>query len=289
MDNAGTFDTLIPLLPKYIGYLAIDLPGHGLSPFQPAGTVYSHMQYIYILNYVFREHFRWPRVSIIGHSMSAILLFLYAAAFPDYVDMAVALDVLKPRHYSEGLTRAILCQVNGNWLRTDLNNMNADSEPPTYSYEELIDRMVAATGESVDRVSAPYLLQRGTRVSRSDPERFYFSRDNKLKVLHMVMLTAEATQTMAERIRCPYMLLKALESPYSEDRAAFQQCLQWMQASNPLFELHGVDGLHHIHLTDPEKVAVKVGPFIRKYRPETEVEKDAKTRRGEGNLLVAKL
>lgn len=27
-DNAGTFDMLIPLLPKHISYLAIDLPGN---------------------------------------------------------------------------------------------------------------------------------------------------------------------------------------------------------------------------------------------------------------------
>lgn len=27
MDNAGTFDTLIPLLPKELSYLSIDLPG----------------------------------------------------------------------------------------------------------------------------------------------------------------------------------------------------------------------------------------------------------------------
>lgn len=274
MDNAGTFDTLIPLLPRHVGYLAIDLPGHGLSPFQPPGTVYSHLHYIYILDVVFREHFRWPRVSLMCHSMGSILMFLYAATFADYVDLAIGFDVLKPRRMHEGVVRAILGEVNGNWLRTDLNNMNADSEPPTYAYEELIERTVAATGGSVTAECAPYLLQRGTRVSRSDPERFYFSRDNKLKMLHLVLLTPEANRSMAERIRCPYMVFKALESPYSEDRASFQECLQWMQAANPLFELHGVDGYHHVHLTEPEKVAVKIGPFIRKYRPADGLEEE---------------
>lgn len=28
-DNAGTYDRLIPLLPKTLSYLCIDLPGHG--------------------------------------------------------------------------------------------------------------------------------------------------------------------------------------------------------------------------------------------------------------------
>lgn len=37
-DNAGTFNTLIPLLPQNHSYLALDLPGHGLSSRLPAGS-----------------------------------------------------------------------------------------------------------------------------------------------------------------------------------------------------------------------------------------------------------
>lgn len=39
-DNAGTWDTLIPLLPESISVLAIDLPGHGLSSHYPKGHFY---------------------------------------------------------------------------------------------------------------------------------------------------------------------------------------------------------------------------------------------------------
>lgn len=41
-DNCGTFDRLIPLLPKTIPVLAIDLPGHGRSSHFPTGMQY-HM------------------------------------------------------------------------------------------------------------------------------------------------------------------------------------------------------------------------------------------------------
>ncbi|GBP10884.1 Serine hydrolase-like protein [Eumeta japonica] len=36
-DNAGTWDTLIPLLPKEYSFLAIDFPGHGQSSWYPPG------------------------------------------------------------------------------------------------------------------------------------------------------------------------------------------------------------------------------------------------------------
>ena len=31
MDNVGTFDTLLPLLPQDLHYVAFDLPGHGVG------------------------------------------------------------------------------------------------------------------------------------------------------------------------------------------------------------------------------------------------------------------
>ena len=37
MDNAGTFDRLIPLLPDQFYVVAIDLPGHGFSSHVPYG------------------------------------------------------------------------------------------------------------------------------------------------------------------------------------------------------------------------------------------------------------
>lgn len=38
-DNAATWDTLIPLLPKDISILSIDFPGHGLSSWYPKGEI----------------------------------------------------------------------------------------------------------------------------------------------------------------------------------------------------------------------------------------------------------
>jgi len=42
MDNAGTFDRLVPLLPKSIYFVAVDLPGHGRSSHYPNGIPYHY-------------------------------------------------------------------------------------------------------------------------------------------------------------------------------------------------------------------------------------------------------
>lgn len=96
-DNAGTFDTLIPLLPTNISYLAIDLPGHGQSSHVPEGVTYGSFEFVYILYGIFKDYYKWEKVSLTGHSMGGISCFLFAIAFPEYVDMVISFDALNSR------------------------------------------------------------------------------------------------------------------------------------------------------------------------------------------------
>uniref|UniRef100_A0A8C5JIS6 Serine hydrolase like 2 n=1 Tax=Junco hyemalis TaxID=40217 RepID=A0A8C5JIS6_JUNHY len=46
LDNANTFDKLIPLLPRGCYYVAMDFSGHGLSSHRPAGCPYHFLDYV---------------------------------------------------------------------------------------------------------------------------------------------------------------------------------------------------------------------------------------------------
>lgn len=62
-DNAGSFDTLIPLLPKDVSVLCLDMPGHGLSSHYAKSQFY----YVYWDGVIFLrrivKHFKWNKVS----------------------------------------------------------------------------------------------------------------------------------------------------------------------------------------------------------------------------------
>lgn len=64
-DNAGAFDRLIPLLPKHLSFLVIDLPGHGLSSKFQDGLSYHLMDFLHVVDFVVR-FYKWEKVSIIG-------------------------------------------------------------------------------------------------------------------------------------------------------------------------------------------------------------------------------
>lgn len=62
-DNAGSFDTLIPLLPADISVLCVDMPGHGLSSHYPKGQYYHvYWDGIILLRRII-NHFSWSKVS----------------------------------------------------------------------------------------------------------------------------------------------------------------------------------------------------------------------------------
>jgi len=62
-DNAGTFDTLMPLMPSDVSVLCLDMPGHGFSSHYPKSQFY----YVYYDGIIFLrkviKHFKWDKVS----------------------------------------------------------------------------------------------------------------------------------------------------------------------------------------------------------------------------------
>lgn len=62
-DNAGSFDTLIPLLPSNFSYLAIDLPGHGLSSHSPIGAYYRYVDFVPQLERI-RQAYKWKQLQL---------------------------------------------------------------------------------------------------------------------------------------------------------------------------------------------------------------------------------
>ena len=95
-DNAGSFDRLIPLLPRHLSFLAIDFPGHGFSSRVPDGIGYSTVDNLHFLNLLMKEY-KWTKMSLMGHSMGAIMSFLYASVYPEKVNFVISFDALKPK------------------------------------------------------------------------------------------------------------------------------------------------------------------------------------------------
>lgn len=73
LDNAGTFDNLIPLLPQNLQIVAVDTVGHGLSDHFPPDVAYNFFDSLLAIER-FAKLLKWEKFSFIGHSMGAAMV-----------------------------------------------------------------------------------------------------------------------------------------------------------------------------------------------------------------------
>lgn len=264
LDNAGTFDRLIPLLPRHVGYLAIDLPGHGRSSHFPVGMVYTTFDFLYTIEMV-RLHFDWERFSFLGHSLGSLLSFLYSALHPDRVDLLMGIDLLMPLQLKQQFEIERLREQLAYLVRVQ-QRQSGGNEPPAYSYDELVERLIKGSRNSVSADVAPHLLDRAIQPSSQDPGKFCFSRDGRLKTTHFMISYQTLALEMARMICAPHLFIKASKSPYYEEEKHFSDAVNVLTESNPLFRLARMEGTHHLHLMDPLPVSVEISAYVNKYR-----------------------
>ncbi|XP_012233698.2 probable serine hydrolase isoform X1 [Linepithema humile] len=256
-DNAGSFDTLIPLLPDDVSVLCLDMPGHGLSSHYPTSQFY----YVYWDGIIFLrriiKHFQWNKVRLLGHSLGGAIAFLYAASYPDEVDAIISLDIASPSVRDITKTAAVTGEYIDKFLKYEILTLD---NIPCYEYKEMIDIVEKAYGGSVTREAAEILMKRGMQPSY-EKGKYYFSRDSRLKVSLLGMLSLDLVLEYASRIKCAYLNIRAVPGMKFEQPENYQKVLDNIKVGARKFEYHEVKGTHHVHLNEPEQVA----PIIKKF------------------------
>lgn len=260
-DNAGSFDTLIPLLPSDLSYLAIDWPGHGHSSHFPNGFYYHAIDFVPLLENI-RQQYKWQQLSLIAHSMGSIISFVYASIFPENVNLVCSLDTLKTQNINPKIIEQIyawrmkkLCTLDKALIRT----------PPEYTYAELCQRIRIGSKESVDLNSAKYLIERGTKRTTSNPEKFHFTRDIRVKFMQPLFIEQTVGLEYIKRIKAAYLFIRGDDREFSESEENINVGVQMFREYNKRFEMLKITGTHHFHLNQPELIADTMSEFLRKY------------------------
>ncbi|EHH65895.1 hypothetical protein EGM_02757, partial [Macaca fascicularis] len=144
LDNANSFDRLIPLLPQDFYYVAMDFGGHGLSSHYSSGVPYYHQTFV-------SEIRRVVAGGIVGGMFSCI--------FPEMVNKLILLDspllLLESNEVENLLT----------YKRRTIEHMlqvEASQEPSrVYSLKQLLQRLLKSNSH-LNEECGELLLQRGT-------------------------------------------------------------------------------------------------------------------------------
>ncbi|XP_043253737.1 probable serine hydrolase isoform X1 [Colletes gigas] len=257
-DNCGTFDTMIALLPSDVAVLALDLPGHGHSSHFPIGQFY-HVLWDGLLSLRrIVKYYKWTKAKLLGHSLGGAISFLYAASYPDEVEFLISIDIAGPSVKNITESAGITGVTVDRFLKYE--RLEFDSVP-SYTYDEALQIVEDAYQGSITKESAAILMKRGTRPS-SEPKRYCFSRDARLKVSLLSMPSMDLLLAYAAKITCAYLNIRASNGLKYDRPENYNEILDHIKIGAKRFEYHEVEGTHHVHLNNPERVAPLIAKFI---------------------------
>ncbi|XP_040893026.1 serine hydrolase-like protein isoform X2 [Toxotes jaculatrix] len=257
-DNCGTFNNLIPLLPKGCRYVAVDLAGHGRSSHRPPGVFYLFPSYVADVLRV-ADALQLKKFSLLGHSMGADIAGLFSALYPDMVDALVLLDAYGFLPTDSKDIPKVMRQGMDEMLQFE---QKTEGEKRVYTYEKAIERLSAANPSLSER-SLHILLERGLDQVEGG---FVFSRDLRVNFKNIVRISLEQSLEMQSRIQASVLVVLTEEG---FDRIFSEQAqkkftlplLQGFRDRN--HKVVTVPGDHHIHLNNPEVVAPFVSDFLQ--------------------------
>ncbi|XP_050465330.1 probable serine hydrolase isoform X2 [Cataglyphis hispanica] len=258
-DNSGTFDNLAELLPN-VAILSIDLPGHGFSSHLPYGQFYYVFWDGVITLRRIVKYYKWNKVKLLGHSLGGAISFLYAASYPDEVDILISLDIVSPSVRDITKIAAMTGDYIDKFLKYELLTLD---NVPCYEYNEMINIVEKAYEGSITKEGAEILMKRGMQQSYTQGK-YYFSRDPRLKVAILGMFSLDLVLEYASRIKCAYLNIRAVPGMKFEQPENYQKVLDNIKLVAKKFEYHEVKGTHHVHLNEPEKIAPIITNFLQK-------------------------
>ncbi|KAL1450629.1 hypothetical protein WDU94_002971 [Cyamophila willieti] len=203
------------------------------------------------------NHYGWKRISLMGHSMGCNVSFIFTALYPDDVNYIIALDSIAPIGYDtcsefvEYQTDILL-----KFLRYDAMGVNPG---PHGSMKDLEDIYIDAHKGSLTEASARTLMIRG--ASRLRDNVYKFNRDLRLMSAFLHPPSYELIKVYAKKIKCSYLNIR-YEFFTGAKLEKYNEVLEIIKGSSKNFKFVQETGTHHVHMNDPQKIALIINQFL---------------------------
>ncbi|XP_012656595.2 serine hydrolase-like protein 2 [Otolemur garnettii] len=265
LDNANSFNRLIPLLPQDFHYVAIDFGGHGLSSHYGPGFPYYHQNFVSEVRRV-AAAMRWSRFSLMGHSFGGTVAGTFSCIFPEMVDKLILL---------ESSPFAVDCNEMENLLTykrkaiEHVLQMEASQKPPSVvSPEEMLQGFLKNNSHVSEECGA-LLLQRGTTKVATG---LVLNRDRRIAWPEHCFdfISRELYIHSIKKLQAPVLLIKATQGFYDVRREndANKEPLLFMidmlkSVLKKRFQYVEVPGNHYVHMNEPHCVASIISSFLQ--------------------------
>ncbi|XP_057648218.1 serine hydrolase-like protein [Chionomys nivalis] len=265
LDNANSFDRLIPLLPQGFHYVAMDFGGHGLSSHHHPGFPYYHQSFVSDVRRV-ATAFKWTRFAILGHSFGGTVGSMFACTFPEMVDKLILLDTI-PFALDSNEMENILTYKRRNiehMLKVEASQKSLRVSSP----EELLQGLLSKNIH-LKRECGELLLQRGTTKVGTG---LVLNRDRRLSLAENItdFTSKEMFMQFISSLQANVLFIKATQGYFDvgqENDNKKQPLLFLLDALKVTlkerFQYVEIPGNHYVHMNEPHLVAGFISSFLQ--------------------------
>lgn len=239
LDNANSFDLLAPLLHQDLCIYAVDLPGHGHSSHLHQSCYYHFIDGIYhIIDLA--DAMGLKSFSLLGHSLGGCIASMVAGTIAERIEHLLMIDAIGPlvAPLEQSLEQTLHYLGKRQTLRAKGQRR--------YASIQLAAESRAQRGH-ISAELAAILCERGCVKVDDD---YYWRHDEKLLLPSPLRLSEEQVLPFLANISAPSRLIFG-----SRGFGSRKERLQNRIDSVQQIETFIIDGGHHIHMEEPEKVA----------------------------------
>nr|XP_031319234.1 serine hydrolase-like protein 2 isoform X3 [Camelus dromedarius] len=240
LDNANSFDRLIPLLSKDFHYVAMDFGGHGLSSHYSPGLPYYHQNFVSEVRRV-AAALKWSRFSLIGHSFGGLV---------------GGMEIENLLTYKRRNTEHML-------------QVEASKKPSKVVSQEAMLQGFLKNNSHVGEECGALLLQRGTTQVATG---LVLNRDRRIaKIEHCLdFVSKELFEHYIRKLQARVLLIKATQGYHDvrrENDANTEPMLfkigMLRAVLKERFQFVEVTGNHYVHMNQPQLVASVINSFLQ--------------------------
>jgi len=257
LDNAASF---VPLANALINNLedgslpyqliAIDLPGHGHSDHKPGH--YNFIEWVDDLYQIIKTQ-RWGPVTIIGHSMGAMISSIFAATFPELVTRVVLIEGLGAISAEADQTVNLLRKgIESRAIYNKNINQSTRRKNNALTLEKIVKARCLVS--DLHEEHAKLICNRNLTMNENGVS---FCSDPKLKVRSLVRLTEAQVIDILSSISTACLIVVG-----SKGFPLINQTLNLDLFCKANFHILKLSGGHHVHMDNAVETARAVVKFV---------------------------
>jgi len=257
LDNAASFIPLVEELKRNLDdgslpyqFIAIDLPGHGYSDHKVGH--YNFIEWVEDLYQIIKTQ-HWGPVSIVGHSMGAMISSIFAATFPELVNRLILIEGLgaisaEAEQTVSQLRKGIESRYN--------YNQSGSCNTNTLTLEKVVKARCFVS--DLTEQNAVFICRRNLIIREKD---IIWRSDPKLKARSLVRLSELQILNVLSSISTRCLIIVG-----DKGYPLITEKLKLSIFNKEHFDILTLAGGHHVHMDNSVETANAIIKFVDKLK-----------------------